>query len=305
MTDRPKIMFVDDEQRVLDGLSGSLWRCRRIWDMKFVCGGAAAVETFRTQRFDAIVTDMRMPDVDGEAVLLAASAYHPGTLRVILSGQTDREVLARTTSVAHQFLSKPCAPDELRECLERMLVIARPMPDPMRDLVCSVGRLPVSQRSLARLDELFRDSDVDPAEVARCVEADIGLTAKLLHVAGAGFFAHRRPVTSVAAAIDILGLDVVRTFVQSVEVEELSEDTESLFCDQVLLHGLGQLAMLQRFGAAYGEMMRSSELHALELARFGVTHDQVGVNLVELWGISPAMEGARLKGGVDRSICPT
>jgi CheY-like chemotaxis protein len=303
MTERPKIMFVDDEQRVLDGLAGSLWRCRRLWDMTFVCGGARAVDALRSQRFDAIVTDMRMPEVDGEAVLVAASAQHPGTLRVILSGQTDREVLARTTSVAHQFLSKPCPPDELRECIERMLVIARPMPDRMRDLVCSVGRLPVSPRAFARLAELLGEPDVDASDVVPCVEGDLGLTAKLLHVAGAGFFAQRRPVTSVAEAVAILGLDVVRTFVKSVDATELV-DTAQLCGDHALLDGVGKLAMLQRFGAGYAELTSDApgDLHALELARFGVTHEQVGAHLVELWGISPAVES--LNAGIERPIQP-
>jgi HD-like signal output (HDOD) protein/ActR/RegA family two-component response regulator len=314
-TVRPRILFVDDEQRVLDGLSASLWKCRKIWDMKFVCGGPAAVETLRAHRFDAVVTDMRMPEIDGESVLVTTATHHPGTVRLILSGQTDRAVVTRTTSVAHQFLSKPCPPEELRECLDHMLAVARPMPDPMRDLVCAVGKLPVSPRTFADLDRLLGGAELKLDELVRCAEADIGLTAKLLHVAGAGFYAKRQRVMTVSDAIDILGVDAVRGFVRTIRGHAQTPETDWLFdhalsCGRLMtrliddkhaflagvLHGVGKLAMLHHYGPGYAELLAARTttrcLHDLEQARFGLTHDAVGAQLVELWGLSPVVATA-------------
>lgn len=313
MTPRARILFVDDEQQVLDGLSGSLWRSRKTWDMTFVCGGPAAIAALDLSRFDAVVTDMRMPLVDGEAVLLATRAHHPGTIRVILSGQTDRSVTSRTTAVAHQFLAKPCSADELRECLETMLQIARPMDERTRDLVCEIGGFSISARSLARLRALFEGTNVDHEAIVRCIELDVGLIAKLMHVASAGFFAKRQRITSVSNALTVLGIDAVRTFVMSMEPDEHSEPTRWLL-DHALataelmirfthheraflcgaLHGLGKLAMLRRFGTSYADALAEAaapgcHLHLLELERFGISHSVVGAHLVELWGIDPSI----------------
>ena len=48
IAERPRILFVDDEQNVLDGLAGSLWRWRKSWNMTFVCGGRAAIDAATT-----------------------------------------------------------------------------------------------------------------------------------------------------------------------------------------------------------------------------------------------------------------
>jgi HD-like signal output (HDOD) protein len=317
MTAKPRILFVDDEPKILDGLSGSLWRCRKVWDMTFVCGGAAAIQALRATRFDAIVTDMRMPKVDGEAVLAAAVTHHPGTLRVILSGQTDRAVVARSTSVAHQFLSKPCAPDELRAFLERMLAIMAPMDERLRDVVGAIGQLPVAPQPFERLATLFQGAEVDHAEILACIERDVGLSAKLLHIASAGFFARRKAMASIREMLAILGIDAVRLSMFAMAPSDGSLPLPALFqharatADWMLrltahphafltgfLHTVGVLALLHQHGTDYAALLAEcaatpgTSLRERELARFGIAHDDVGSYLVELWNLAPEIGDA-------------
>jgi HD-like signal output (HDOD) protein len=311
------LLFVDDDQHVLDGLVGSLWRMRKQWDLSFVCGGGAAIDALRTSAFDVVVSDMRMAPIDGEAVLRAARELRPGAIRIVLSGQTDRDATMRTTSIAHEFLSKPCAPAELRGTIERLLAIAQPLSEEVRALVFGLGELPITTASRACLDQMLAQPSLERAAVVACIEADIGLTAKLVHVAGAGFFARRRVVTNVAEALDILGSDATRTFLAARHAEDPAVETRSLYAHSLataqamaarsddpgaymcgVLHGLGKLAMLWRFGAAYAELLaqRSAdpgcELHDLEHVRFGARHDLIAAYLVELWGFPAAIAGA-------------
>ncbi len=60
-----RILFVDDEQDVLEGLEDLLRAKRHQWEMVFANGAAAALEAMARAPFDAIVSDMRMPGMDG------------------------------------------------------------------------------------------------------------------------------------------------------------------------------------------------------------------------------------------------
>ena len=80
-----RVLFVDDEPRVLDGLRKMLHPLRQEWVMEFACGGREALELMYQSTFDVLVTDVRMPDVDGVALLSEALRVSPQTVRIILS----------------------------------------------------------------------------------------------------------------------------------------------------------------------------------------------------------------------------
>jgi YesN/AraC family two-component response regulator len=60
-----RILFVDDEPYVLEGLKRMLYSLRHEWDMTFVSSGAAALKCLSELPFDVLVTDVRMPEMDG------------------------------------------------------------------------------------------------------------------------------------------------------------------------------------------------------------------------------------------------
>src|SRR4051812_7111240 len=102
------ILFVDDEPNVLDSLKSLLRKQRKEWRMTFVAGGEAAMAELLASSYDVIVSDMRMPGMDGATLLTRVLEDYPHMVRIVLSGQTEEEVARRMVHVAHQFLSKPC-----------------------------------------------------------------------------------------------------------------------------------------------------------------------------------------------------
>ena len=123
-TAKRRILFVDDEPRILACLLWSI-DCDR-WEMVFALSGQGALNELGRQRFDVVVTDMRMPEVDGATVLHAVADRSPETLRILLTGHADDEVLARVRPVVHQLLEKPCSASALRAAIEaRVEDIAR------------------------------------------------------------------------------------------------------------------------------------------------------------------------------------
>jgi DNA-binding NtrC family response regulator len=125
----PHILFVDDEPRVLSGLRRMLRPNRNRWDMEFVEGGVAAVETLRTDHVDVLVSDYRMPEMDGAQLLEYVLAHFPATARVILSGQTHEDNLPRIMELAQEFIHKPSTPEQIVAVVERLLALARTAQD--------------------------------------------------------------------------------------------------------------------------------------------------------------------------------
>src|SRR4051812_42002217 len=103
-----RILFVDDEPELLNGLSKALRKQRGRWEMVFAVGPDAALEELARSRFDVVLSDMRMPQIDGAQLLARARDLDPGVFRIILSGYSDRDSLRRSLAVAHQFFDKPC-----------------------------------------------------------------------------------------------------------------------------------------------------------------------------------------------------
>jgi DNA-binding NtrC family response regulator len=114
-----RILFVDDEQRVLDGLRNVLRSRRREWDMRFARGGEAAFALLASETFDVVVSDMRMPRYDGTAVLARARDLQPHAVRIVLSAQTEADTAMKAVFVAHLVMSKPCDPMALQDTLQR------------------------------------------------------------------------------------------------------------------------------------------------------------------------------------------
>lgn len=102
-----RVIFVDDEQRVLDGISRVLYSLKCDWDVQFVTSGAQALDVLAAEPVEVIVSDMRMPGMTGAELLERVQAEWPSTLRIMLTGQIDRSEALRVFNAAHQLLSKP------------------------------------------------------------------------------------------------------------------------------------------------------------------------------------------------------
>src|SRR5688572_29271467 len=116
-----RILFVDDEPALLDGLRGRLRSLRSRWEMVFVESASRAITEIEHQPFDVVVSDMRMPTIDGAQLLTTIAERWPATIRIVLSGHHQEAQSARVITSAHQFLNKPCTAQELESVIERCM----------------------------------------------------------------------------------------------------------------------------------------------------------------------------------------
>lgn len=117
-TDLPSVLCVDDEARVLDGLSLHL---RRHYQVHTAQSGAQALAKLKELRGVAVVvSDMRMPGMDGATLLRQVMTLYPDTARILLTGEPGRDVAISAINEGQifRFLTKPCPPEKLKEAID-------------------------------------------------------------------------------------------------------------------------------------------------------------------------------------------
>jgi HD-like signal output (HDOD) protein/CheY-like chemotaxis protein len=236
-----RVLMVDDEKLVLEGLEDSLFRYRKEWKMSFACGGAEALAHLSAEPFDVIISDVRMPGMDGVALLSDVRDRYPGVLRLVLTGNADGASARTLTEIAHRVLNKPCRPEVIFETVERACDLYSLLDDEwLRSVIGHIGHLPAMPLVYAKLTQLLAGSEVSAAAVARVIESDPSLAAKVLQVVNSGVIGLSRTVTSLESAVNYLGADLLLGLVFSLEAMDASAAPEALGFDfsVVRRHGL-------------------------------------------------------------------
>lgn len=214
-----RILFVDDEVQILESIQDNLRKLRDRWEMVFVDSAKAALAELEKQPFDIVVSDMQMPVTDGATLLGAIRERYPRTVRLILSGQADRDTILRAIPVTHQFLSKPCEPTLLRETLERVCALQELVDDhAIRALLGELRALPSLPRTYTELSNAIGRDGTSRADFAAIVERDPPLAAKVLQLANSAFFGTPRQTSTVQDAIAFLGVDLLKSLALAADV---------------------------------------------------------------------------------------
>lgn len=118
MTDRPRVLCVDDESKVLDALKRHL---NYEYAVQTATSGKAALELIeREAPFAVVLSDMRMPGMDGATLLSQVRQNSPDTVRMLLTGQADLDsaITAVNEGQLFRFLTKPCPLPTLLKAIE-------------------------------------------------------------------------------------------------------------------------------------------------------------------------------------------
>jgi HD-like signal output (HDOD) protein len=317
----PRVLFVDDEPAVLDGLRDSLRRDRKRWDMVFARGAEQGLDEVRQARFQVVLSDMRMPGIDGAEFLSRVKAICPEAVRIVLSGQADTEATIRAVLVAQQFLSKPCELQVLRAAIGRACELQRLLCDEtMRSVVGLMESLPSVPDAYLRLTRAAADPSKGAAELAREVECDPAMSVKVLQLVNSAFFGVARRVTSIHQAVAYLGVETLKRLALSAQVFSAIErqpvpgfsleavQASSLLganmakrfllgspraeeaATAALIRDVGKIILAMAFRERYVDAERDvvatgRTAFALERERLGVSHPEVGAYLLGVWGL--------------------
>jgi HD-like signal output (HDOD) protein len=293
--------------------------------MLFVESGAAALRVMEDNEVDVVVSDMRMPGMNGAQLLNEVMKRFPRTVRLILSGHADQELILKCVGSTHQYLSKPCDPDALRATVSRAVELETSLKNErLQRLIGQMERLPSIPPLYMAIVEKANDSEAPLSAVGDVIARDIGTTAKILKLVNSAFFALRRVIASPTEAVSYLGLDTIKALVLSLNAFSQFEGgslggfsmdalwTHGLSTAAIakriaqmeaadgnlaeeafvsgLLHDAGKAALAFHFPEEYGQVLREAieqDLDPLvaEQRAFGATHGDVGGYLLGLWGL--------------------
>ncbi len=218
---RPVVVFVDDEPGILRGLRTRLRRWRRRWSMHFVTSAHEALEFLAEHPCDIVVTDIRMPRMDGVELLRRLVHDYPAVGRIVLSGYADELRTAEALALAHQYLAKPCPGEVIAEAVERVLDARAKFSahaDPvLSELVGGVDALPPAPKMWLALRDVLDSKTASARQVADVVSRDPALCAKILHIVNSAWFGSVQKVTSIAQAVSMLGADMLQAIVLTLE----------------------------------------------------------------------------------------
>lgn len=327
---RSQVLIVDDDQGVLDGLRRMLRRQRKQWDFTFLASPLEAARAVETTPFDVIITDMRMPDMNGVELLEKVRECRPSCVRIILSGHGELSAIMKSAGPSHQFLSKPCDGEKIITAIER----ARRMREALTSsqLLETLGQietLPSLPDIYTELVEALR-AEAPLREIGEIIARDIGLSVKMLQLVNSSYFGLAQEITDPGRAVMILGGDTVSSLVLGTklfeelppirfkgcspdqvlnhcsavagaarklcEVEGVSDVFRSQAVMAAFLHDLGLVTL-----AAYApdlleqtlelQHKEACPLAEAELSVMGATHGQVGGYLTGLWSFpDPVVE---------------
>ena len=117
----PRLLFVDDDPRLLRGIQRALsFKCDE-WEMSFASGGAEALALLERTNIDVVISDLRMPGMDGVEFLTEVKLRYPQIARLVLSGESGESLTAASRRVAQLYLFKPCDPDLLVATVDSVL----------------------------------------------------------------------------------------------------------------------------------------------------------------------------------------
>jgi response regulator RpfG family c-di-GMP phosphodiesterase len=125
MSELQKILCVDDEPNILNGLQRQL---RKHFDVHTAESGKDGLNIIKNDGpFSVVVSDMRMPEMDGAEFLTQVKYISPTTTRLLLTGQSDAESAKKAINEGEifRFLSKPCPPEVLVDTIENAVEHSR------------------------------------------------------------------------------------------------------------------------------------------------------------------------------------
>ena len=320
---RPRILFVEPRNDVLQALERLLRQDSGRWDLVFFHTFDQAFGAMEAIEADVVVASIDPARLEDIVALERLKASHPTTVRMVFGAPALRENVVRVAPLCHQYLVKPFDVLRLHDRLDRALAMRELLAQPaLRAAVGDTESLPSPPPVLIELRTALDARGTNAATVARIVGQDAALAAKLLQLANSAFFGTSRryaagTVVSIEDAVVLLGMATVEqlalltglfvAFDGEEEALGCSADelrrhttlvgniagnlmTSRRFADEAyiagLLHDIGKLVLATRFSSSYRTIRPRARLNGVPIWRVEI----------EEYGASHAEVGAYLLG---------
>ncbi len=332
MSEPKNILFVDDERSVLRSLRRAFMKSGH--KLYFADSGELALKILASEpgAIDLVVSDMRMPGMDGYTFLSEVKKRYPEVIRLILSGYVEESYVykALIEGAAKTYLAKPWKTAELIELVNGLMTVEEALKErKLLKIINTLDCLPTLPEIYFEVMELI-EADADFDKIVKVIEKDPAISAKVLQVANSAFF--KSGTASLKRAAVFIGMMTLKDIVVGSAVfqtlaapgmgfyvpEKIWEHAvacNGLVCEMHellhderipeelatvgLLHNIGLLVLLKFFPEKINEISElqkqepDKDLLELEIEVCGIGHPQIGAYLLNWWNMPyPLTEAA-------------
>jgi HD-like signal output (HDOD) protein len=244
---------------------------------------------------------------------------------MIISGQSDREMVFRSISPTHQYISKPCDADQLKSKIASAFALRDLLANQdLRAIVLQQKNIPSLPLPYLQIMEEINSKDPSLVRMAQIISQDLGMTAKVLQIVNSAYFGLRNRISTARHAVKLLGMDIVKAIVLSVHafsqfeadcfqepdmqwlrahsfqtgmfarlIAQRQGSEQSVVEDAFtagLLHDIGKLILATATRKKYAEVLKLVDFENIglcdaERSILGCTHAEVGAYLLGAWGL--------------------
>ena len=277
-----RILCVHDDPALREKVRRMLLERQPEWQVRLESTTESGIQAFHAWMPDAVIAGVRPPVVDGVDLLMHVRDEHGETIRIAMGDAQMSDASLRSLKIAHRLVPEEIGALDLTEALRRALLLRDLVsPQPLRELLGSIGQLPAIPRVYAELTRRLEDPSVSVLELGELVSEDVTLATQVLRMSNSAYFGRDRAVTRLTDAAARLGTRLLRSLVLTAElyggfpmaagflprVEELQKhsalvariasglEPRAAWLDDAfsagLLHDVGKLVLMSRMPDAY------------------------------------------------------
>lgn len=310
-----RILFVDDEVSVLKSLQRGLRIHCRDLQARFCNSPEQALNLIADFQPWVVVSDKRMPEMDGSEFLRRVGETYPEVIRVMLTGDTSKDVALEVAEVTHMLIAKPFRIETLLETIHRATCLRNlPVSMQVRKQLGGIDSIPVLPKVYQELEDAIQRDDVDTQQVAVIIGQDPAILAKIIQLANSAFLGFSSQISTAHEATVRLGLELIKELVLCFGVFKKCEGVDEDLAEQLLAEAMA-VATIARHLAIACDLDRQdvnnafvlglmhnvgaliSSMSVVQLDQEGPAQqpeeeDVVGAYMLALWGLPPALVDA-------------
>lgn len=324
-----RLLFVKGDILESQVLKEELSSLNAAWTLDFVASGPEALERMKVSGYDAVISDLYVPGMDGVQLLNDVGRLYPNTIRFIQAADADKVLVMRGIMGAHQFLPKPCDTATLMMILTRAMALDVWLTNPnLKGLVGRIRTFPSIPSIYMEVLRELNSPDGSTQRVGEIIAKDLAMTTKVMQVLNSAFYALPRKITDLNEAVGILGFETVKSLVLCIQLFSQYDKVKPIFfsIDRLwkhsnavarsareiamletgetsvaddafmagLLHDIGKLVLVSNFDEQYQRahtvaLSTHTPQYQVEQEIFGVGHSDIGAYLLGLWGLPLSM----------------
>ncbi len=311
-----RVMFVDDEKFILSSLKRLFKNAE--FSTVFMNSGKEALEYLEENKVDLVISDIRMPEMDGFEFLSKVKEKYHETGRIALSGFSDNKIIYRllNENIAKLYLFKPWDNEELKATVKRILQMEQTLLDSnLLELIGELDELPALPDIYTKISTLIKE-EASVEKITTLIEEDQAIASKILRIANSAFYGKK--TGTISQAVMLIGLNNLKNLILTNSmfdkttgnmkaIERLWKHTVSTniithliyeecldkavpqeYSSAGLLHDIGKVVLYLYFSDSYALLNEHSEesgklLEELEMEHYGVTHQELGAYLLNWW----------------------